>query len=114
MLIHEIADPRLMGISITDVQVDRELAYAKIYVSALEGSERAREIIDGLEHAQGYIRRELASRIDLRTFPRLRFHWDPTYERADKIERLITSLQDEQESQEPIPPGDHLEVDTDE
>jgi hypothetical protein len=37
MLIREISDPRLTGISITEVQVDRELAYANIYVSALEG-----------------------------------------------------------------------------
>ncbi len=41
MLIHEVSDPRLAGISVSDVRVDRELAFADIYVSALEGSERA-------------------------------------------------------------------------
>lgn len=92
MLLQEVSDPRLSGISVTDVEVDRELAYANIYVSALEGSSRAQEILDGLEHAQGFLRRELSQRIELRTFPRLRFHWDPTYERAEKIERLIAEL----------------------
>ena len=96
MLIQEISDPRLAGISVTDVTVDRELSYANIYVSALEGSSRSKEILEGLEHAQGYLRHELAVRIDLRTFPRLRFHWDPTFERAEKIERLITSLHEQE------------------
>jgi ribosome-binding factor A len=92
MLLQEIADPRLEGISITDVSVDRELAYADVYVSALEGSERSQEVLEGLEHAQGHLRHNLTQRVELRSFPRLRFHWDPTFERAEKIERLIASL----------------------
>jgi ribosome-binding factor A len=92
MLIQDISDPRLLGVSITDVQVDRELTVANIYVSALEGAERSKDILAGMEHAQGFLRHQLAQRIDLRTFPRLCFHWDPTFERADRIERLIASL----------------------
>jgi len=97
MLVRDISDPRLLGISITDARVDRELAFADIYFSALEGSERAPEIMAGLAHAQGYLRHELAVRIDLRTFPRLRFHWDPTFEKADTIEKLLAGLEAEKE-----------------
>jgi ribosome-binding factor A len=116
MLIQEVSDPRLLGISVTDVSVDRELAYAEVYVSALEGSERSSEILAGLEHAQGYLRRELAQRIDLRQFPRLRFHWDPTFERAEVIEKLIATLHDEAEEnhhpgKEPEPDGDAAQGD---
>jgi ribosome-binding factor A len=96
MLIQEISDPRLEGISVTDVKIDRELAYAEIFVSALEGSARSKEILEGLEHAQGYLRKELSQRVELRTFPRLRFHWDPTFERAERIERLIAALHQEE------------------
>lgn len=92
MLLQEVSDPRLEGISITDVKVDRELAYADVFVSALEGSERWPQIHEGLEHAQGFLRRELSRRVELRVFPRLRFRWDPTFERAERIERLIASL----------------------
>ena len=95
LLLYEISDPRLAGVTVTDVTVDREMAFANIYVSAVEGSSRAEEIIEGLEHAQGYIRRVLSQRVDLRTFPKLRFHWDPTAERADHIEQLLASLDDE-------------------
>ena len=94
MLLTQVSDPRLSGISVTDVDVDRELAYANIYVSALEGTERSKEILDGLDHASGFLRHELAIRIDLRTFPRLRFHWDATFERAERMEDLFASLQE--------------------
>ena len=92
MLVTQVHDPRLAGISITDVNVDRELAYANVYFSSLEGSERAQVILEGLQHAQGFLRSELARRIELRVFPRLRFYFDPTFERAERIERLIASL----------------------
>jgi ribosome-binding factor A len=92
MLIREISDPRLRQIFITDAKVDRELAFADIYVSAVEGLARSAEVLEGLEHASGYLRHKLAARIELRTFPRLRFHWDPTPENADHIERLLVDL----------------------
>ena len=95
ILIREVQDPRLSGISITDVKVDRELTFADIYVSAVEGSERSKEILEGLQSASGFLRSQLAARIDLRAFPRLRFHWDPTPERADHIERILASLRQE-------------------
>jgi ribosome-binding factor A len=95
MVVKEIADPRLDGVSVTDVKVDRELAYADIYVSAIEGVVRSKEILKGLEHASGFLRKSLTDRIELRVFPRLRFHWDPTPERADHIEVLLASLKKE-------------------
>lgn len=99
ILLQEISDPRLAGVSVTDVTVDRELTVADIYFSALEGAERSKEILEGFQHAQGFLRRELSQRIELRTFPRLRFRWDPTYERAERIERLIASLHEDDDLQ---------------
>jgi ribosome-binding factor A len=95
MLIKEISDPRLHNVFITDVRVDRELAYADVYVSAIEGKSRAAEIVQGMESAGGYLRRNLTTRVELRTFPRLRFHWDPTPENADHIEKLLAQLREE-------------------
>ena len=97
MLLRDISDPRLTKIFVTDVNVDRELSYADVFVSALEGSSRSREILDGLESASGFIRRELARRVELRAFPRLRFHWDPTPENADRIERKLAEIRNKQD-----------------
>ena len=94
LLLHGVSDPRLTGVYVTDVRVDRELAYADVYVSAIEGQERAKEILEGLDHAQGFLRRELARSVEMRVFPKLRFHWDPTPERAERIERLLASLRE--------------------
>lgn len=94
MLIKEISDPRLQLIYITDVKVDKELAFADIFVSAVEGVSRSKDVLAGLESASGFIRRTLASRIDLRAFPRLRFHWDMTPENADRIEKKLAELRD--------------------
>lgn len=95
MLLKEINDPRLAQIFITDVTVDRELAYANIYVSAVEGATRSKDVLEGLESASGFLRRELSARIELRAFPRLRFNWDPTPENADHMERLFQQLKEE-------------------
>ena len=96
LLIYEVEDPRLSGVMVTDVNVDRELYYANIYVSALEGKERSKEVLAGLESASGFLRSQLAQTIELRTFPRLRFYWDPTPENAARIELLLKQLHEEE------------------
>lgn len=94
LLIREINDPRLHQIFVTDVKIDRELAFADVYVSAIEGASRSAEILEGLESASGFLRRILASRVEVRAFPRLRFHWDPTPENADHIEKVLSGLRE--------------------
>ncbi len=94
LLVREVNDPRLRNIFITDVKIDKELAFADIYVSALEGAERSPEILAGLHSACGFFRRILAARVELRAFPKLRFHWDPTPENADHIEKVLAGLRE--------------------
>lgn len=96
MLLTEVQDPRLSGVNVTDVKVDRELSFADVFVSAVEGHERSKEVLEGLRSAAGFLRKALADRVELRVFPRLRFHWDPTPERADHIERILATLRDQE------------------
>ena len=96
LLIREISDPRLKQIYVTDVKVDRELAFADVFVSAVEGVSRSADVLAGLESASGFIKRNLASRVELRAFPRLRFHWDMTPENADHIEKVLAELRKKQ------------------
>lgn len=110
LLITAVTDPRLEGVTVTAVEVDRELAYAKVYVSALEGSARKDEILEALQRAQGFLRHHLIQRIELRSFPQLRFKWDATAERAAHMDRLFASLAQEprlaEAPEEASPPGD--------
>jgi len=103
ILLTKSSDPRLRGITITDVKVDRELAFAEIYVCTIEGSARSQEVLKSLDHAQGYLRSELAHRMELRIFPRLRFHWDPTLEHADKIDHLISTIHQVDSDEKVVP-----------
>ena len=102
LLLYDVEDPRLSGVMVTDVNVDRELYYANVYVSALEGKVRSKEILAGLESASGYLRSQLSQGIELRTFPRLRFYWDPTPENAARIETLIKQVQQERAEREAL------------
>jgi ribosome-binding factor A len=106
LLVYQIQDPRLLGVTVTDVQIDRELAFADIYVSAVEGSERAKDVVDALQHAGSFIRHYLAEKVQLRSFPKLRFYWDPTPERADRIEQLFAQLHQEEK------PAAEIDVET--
>ena len=95
LFLYDLEDPRLSGVMATDVKIDRELEYASIYVSAIEGSERSAEVLAALTSAAGYIRRALAQSVELRSFPRLRFYWDPTPENAARLEELFHALEKE-------------------
>ena len=59
LLLREIADPRLQGITVTDVKIDLELAYADIYVNALGDESRKPEVMEGLARAKSFLRREV-------------------------------------------------------
>jgi ribosome-binding factor A len=97
LFLHEISDPRLEGVNITYVDVDRELAYADVYVSVMDGPERQREIMDALKRATGFIRSQLARSIShLRTFPQVRFHWDPVPERVERLDQIFAELDEEE------------------
>lgn len=98
LILREVADPRLQGITITDVELDPELLFAKVYVNALGEEEREPEVMMALEHAKGFLRREVAKRVKLRKAPELIFRWDETLERSERINKLLSSLD--------IPPED--------
>ena len=100
ILLRDVADPRLAMITVTDVDVDRELAYAQVFVIASGDEDRMDEVLDGLERAQGYLRSQLAARIQLKNFPQLRFRWDASLQRGIRIEELLDRLKEERGDQE--------------
>lgn len=109
----KVNDPRIEGVYVTDVIVDRELDYANIYVSSLDGSQRAEEILEGLENASGFIRYSLSQEIDLRIMPKLRFYWDDTPEKAERIETLLAEIREEREARMGDTPPEASSLDED-
>jgi len=94
----EVEDPRLDGLTVMDVTVDRELEVAKVFVNSLKGEAAREEVMGGLSKAAGFVRRELGKRIHLQNTPELRFFWDETLSEAEKIDALLKTID--------IPPAD--------
>jgi ribosome-binding factor A len=92
LLMYEAEDPRLSGITIMDVDIDRELMYADVFVSSLDGDNAREEVLGALETAKGFLRREMGTRMRLQHTPELRFHWDESLGYGDRIENLLSSL----------------------
>ena len=92
-IIREVKDPRV-GImtSVTDVEVTPDLKYANIYISALGSEDASAKTLEGLKAANGFIRRELARRLNLRNTPELRFLADDSLAYGMKMDKLINEL----------------------
>lgn len=90
----ELKDPRVAGKMLTVVRVDiaSDVSFAKVYVSALEGIDTAKEAVKGLVSATGYIRRELGNRLHLRKTPELKFIADNSIEKGMQIIRKLDSI----------------------
>lgn len=81
----ELKDPRLGLITVNEVRVSRDLAWADVYYTAL-GDEDPTPV---LQHAAGFLRHELARILDIRVTPRLRFHYDRSLEDGMRMSRVI-------------------------
>ncbi len=92
LLLVEVTDPALQGLTITEVILDRELEYADVYVNALGDEERRAEVMAGLKRANGFLRREVGQRVRLRRVPVLHFHWDLSLARGEAIEQVLDRL----------------------
>lgn len=85
----ETHDPRLLAVEVTDVHISTDGRHANIVV-ALRGTEKeARASLAALEHAQGFLRHELALRLSLRHVPELRFQQDRNPDVESRIEFLL-------------------------
>ena len=96
-VIRELKDPRVRGKILTVIRVDvsSDLSYAKVYVSSLDGIESAKEAVKGLESAQGYIRRQLGSRLHLRKSPELKFIADDSIAKGMDLFEKIKEINNE-------------------
>ena len=90
----ELRDPRLSSmVSVTEVEVTKDLSFARVFVSMLaEGEERERAL-EALQRAAGFIRHQLAPRLGLREVPELRFVHDASIERGARVEEILKKLE---------------------
>ena len=86
----ELRDPRVGMITITSVDVSPDLSHAKVFFTLFE-KDKLEDTLAGLKRSAGYLRSQLAKRITMYTTPELRFTYDESVERGDRLSRLIDS-----------------------
>lgn len=86
----ELKDPRVGAlVTITDVEVSADQSHAKVFFTLLGDPSQVEETTRGLTRAAGFLRTQLAHRMQLRTIPQLAFKYDASIERGVKLSRLI-------------------------
>jgi ribosome-binding factor A len=101
ILQRELGDPRLQFVTITDVDVSRDLHNAKIQFSVLGERHQVQAARKGLEGAKGMIRKLLGERMNMRYTPELSFIYDPSIEISARIEKTLKEIRDEHEERHP-------------
>ena len=86
----ELRDPRVGMLTITSVDVSPDTSHAKVFFTMLE-KDKLEDTLHGLKRSAGFLRSQLAKRITMYTTPELRFEYDESVERGDRISRLIDS-----------------------
>ncbi|MEG2813775.1 MAG: 30S ribosome-binding factor RbfA [Oscillospiraceae bacterium] len=89
-LLRDLKDPRISKmLSIIKLSVTNDLSHCKVYVSAIEGAEQTKRSIEGLKSANGFIRKEIASRLHLRKTPEFHFIADDSIETGANIFKML-------------------------
>jgi ribosome-binding factor A len=99
LLLHQVQDPRLASVTITGVDVTQDLLLARIHFRTI-GTDEMAEALAGLEHASGYLRSQLAARVQLRYALELEFVPDLSAEYGQRIDALLDQLKESGQTQD--------------
>ena len=91
----ELKDPRIGFVTITGVEVTRDLRYGKVFVSVFGDETEKEKTMEVLKNASGFIRKEIGNRIKLRYAPEIIFHIDNSIEHGTKISQLLNRVYQE-------------------
>ena len=100
MFAREVSDPRLENLTVTRVEVSGDLRIAKIFVNPRGDAEATREMMNALAHANAYIRHQLATSLDLRFAPEIRFQLDYSIEKGEHFLRVLEQVEAEERAAE--------------
>ena len=99
MLQQDIKDPRLAFVTITDVDVSKDLRYARVSFSVLGEEKKILDAQEALDHANGYIRKLVGDRVRLRYTPRFEFFYDQSIAYGARIEKTFEEIRHEREGE---------------
>lgn len=89
-----VKDPRVGMVTVTGVDLSPDLRYARVFVSVM-GTEKREETIEALNHAAGWIRRELGQRVRMKFLPEIAFREDVSQEYGEHIDSLLDKIKEQ-------------------
>ena len=89
LLLREIKDPRIGLVTITGVRISPDLRHARIHFSTMGDDAQRAQSLKGLNSAAGFVRSQVARRLNLRVAPEIVFEFDDSLEQADRLSRLL-------------------------
>jgi ribosome-binding factor A len=101
---YELEDPRVQGVTVTDVRVTENLRDASVYVLTVGTEAERAEAMKALQKAAPYVRRQLGTVLNLRYTPELHFVRDTVEESAARVEELLSKLDVSKQEDRPGPP----------
>lgn len=91
-IILKMKDPRIKFVTVTDVAISKDIKYAKIFISIMGEEEEKKTSFSVIKNATGFIRTELAHRLEIRRIPELSFVLDDSIERGVKLANYIEKI----------------------
>lgn len=101
-ILTDLKDPRIAGVTVTQVEVSPDMRQAKVHVSIMGSEAAQRTCLHGLQSAAGFLQQKIAKRIDTRYTPRLRFELDMGVKKSIAIARLLGDVLPEDELPEGV------------
>lgn len=93
----ESRDPRLGFVTVTGVDINPDLRFARVFITVLGGEEETRSTLEGLESATPFYRRRLRENLSLRHIPELQFRFDSSLAHGQRINALLDSIKHDSE-----------------
>jgi len=86
---HDLKDPRIGFVTVTEVRTSADLRHARVFVSVLGDEARRAATLDGLRSAHGVLQRRVAAQLKMKRTPALTFQYDDTTDRAMRLEQIL-------------------------
>jgi ribosome-binding factor A len=100
ILLYELRDPRKGFLTVVRAKVSDDYQFAKVFVSVMGTAKQKRLTMKGLQHAHGFVQKELARRIKMRSFPVIQFELDNSLDKAMAIQKIISDVTKERNARE--------------
>ncbi len=100
IVLREMKDPRIGFVSVTDVEVSGDLRHAKVFISVYGSDKEKKETLEGLQQAQGFVRKLVGERVKIHHTPEIIFRYDDSIENGVHISEIIKDLKESGEIKE--------------